>query len=599
MRRFTSIAAGVAFLASAAFAAPTVVLQPSRTSGVAPLAVHFDATGTTEAGLDAFSQLSYRWNFGDSAAGTWQVSGLPKNSASGPISAHVFETPGTYTVQLQVSSPNGGAGTRTVSITVADPNTVYSGVNTICVSVAGSFAGCPSGAMQVTSNNFSTALGYATTGRRVLLRRGETFDSGNASLNRPGPVTVGAFPATGAPPLIRATTSGTVMKLSGRTASFDDWRFMDLAFEGPSVSGSELVDAIGQITRLLMLRVSAKYFHTPLLIGHRPVSANQQSMHEEFFLVDSELSQMRGGVGGVGGYIACNRSVFLGNRFDDATQVEHNLRLPHIAWGVISNNYFANAPAQKHLLKLHALGENGAFYFPERRSHDFVISDNTFVGTASAWDVAIGPQNSTEDERVYRAIIERNLFRLGPAGAVSLVVWGSDITVRNNVFDVSAASGGEGVLITRRGIEPAPTNDEVNNNTCYSATGTVECVRISGGGTGHASLNNLAVGAVGSSASGVGTSNLAITASPWAAVTPSQLGDYRTDPARGSALIDAGSTVAAAGLDPLGVVQPTDGDRSGVAQWDIGAFEVGTPTGGGGGGGPPLNPPAAPVLLAP
>jgi hypothetical protein len=301
-----------------------------------------------------------------------------------------------------------------------------------------------------------------------------------------------------------------------------------------------------------------------------------------------------GGVGGNGGYVASNRGAFLGNTFNDSTGAEHVLRLPYIGWGVISHNYMARPASTKHVLKLHSIGETDVNPFAEKRSHDFVISDNVFEGGNSAWDVTIGPQNSTEDERVYRGIVERNLFRAGASGSVSLVVWASDITVRNNVFDLSAAGGGDGVLVARRGIEPLPANDEVNNNTCFTATGTVDCAKFAGG-TGHSAFNNLAVGAAGSSASGLGgASNLAMTLRPWIAATPRRLVDYQTDPTRGSALIDTGSSVNAATLDPLGVVQPTDGNKDGVKRWDIGAFEVGTATAGGGGGTLPPPPPPIP-----
>jgi hypothetical protein len=583
--------------AGSALAAPSVSLQPSRTSGVAPLAVHFDATGTTASGLDAFRQLSYDWDFGDSNAGTWQVSGLPKNDALGPVAAHVYETPGTFTAQVSVRDPSGGVSSKSVTISVADPNTVYAGTNTTCVSASGNFTGCPSGARQMTSGSFDTAFGYAGTGQRVLLRRGETFTAGSLSANRGGPVTIGAYPATGTPPLVRAGSPSSTFKFSGSPELFDDWRLMDIDFEGPGVSGSRLITANGQIRSLLLLRVSAEFFHTALSISHGPASA----MHENIFVVDSTIARMRGGSGGNGGYMSGNRGAFLGSRFEDSTQAEHVLRLPYQGWTVVSHNLFANAPTGKHVLKIHSLGETEVHPFPERRSHDYVISDNQFVGGANGWDVTIGPQNSNEDERVYRVLIERNLFRSGPQGNVTLMLWASDATVRNNVFDLSASAGGDGIVIARRGIEPPPVNGEVNNNTCYSASGSVNCSSFAAG-SGHVSLNNLAIGAAGSSASGIaGGGNLVTTTPPWTATSPVRLADYRTDPSRASALVDTGSAVAVAAFDPLGVAQPFDGNGDNIARWDIGAFEVGTAGGGGGTIPPPPPPsptaPAAPVLL--
>ena len=78
-------------------------LVSSRVSGVAPLAVFFDATGTTASSTPRpFHDLEYRWDFGDVGSGTWTTGSSAgvssRNTATGPVAAHVFETPGTYTI---------------------------------------------------------------------------------------------------------------------------------------------------------------------------------------------------------------------------------------------------------------------------------------------------------------------------------------------------------------------------------------------------------------------------------------------------------------------------------------------------------------------
>src|SRR5688572_27680649 len=144
---------------------------PSRTSGVAPLAVFFDATGTTADGVtNPFHTLGYQWNFGDAAA-TWATTGAPKNLATGPVAAHVFDNPGTYTVSLTVT--NGvDSHTVTATITVSNPNTVFSGANTICVSATAlpvpGAGGCPSLATVKLSGDWATIVNtYAAPGKRV------------------------------------------------------------------------------------------------------------------------------------------------------------------------------------------------------------------------------------------------------------------------------------------------------------------------------------------------------------------------------------------------------------------------------------------------
>ncbi len=61
----------------------------------------------------------------------------------------------------------------------------------------------------------------------------------------------------------------------------------------------------------------------------------------------------------------------------------------------------------------------------------------------------------------------------------SLLVSGSNITVRDNVFH--NASGSFGVQVAQRGIEPAPQFVEVYNNTCYGG-GSSACVAFNNSG---------------------------------------------------------------------------------------------------------------------
>jgi hypothetical protein len=61
---------------------PAISVTPSRTTGVAPLAVVFDATGTTSAAVTSrpYHEIEYLWNFGDLSSSNWfptDGSGVP------------------------------------------------------------------------------------------------------------------------------------------------------------------------------------------------------------------------------------------------------------------------------------------------------------------------------------------------------------------------------------------------------------------------------------------------------------------------------------------------------------------------------------------
>ncbi|RLD03823.1 MAG: hypothetical protein DRI65_12075, partial [Chloroflexota bacterium] len=166
----------VFFAMQSATAAITPRIDASRVSGVAPLSVFFDASDTTSTATGKpFHEVHYAWDFGDTNAGNWQYGNLgrkDKNLASGPIAAHVFETPGTYTVRLTTKGLDGVTVSKSISVTVQNPDSVFSGNNTICFSSTGNYTSCPGGAQHITTSSFQNAMDYATAGKRLLFRRG-------------------------------------------------------------------------------------------------------------------------------------------------------------------------------------------------------------------------------------------------------------------------------------------------------------------------------------------------------------------------------------------------------------------------------------------
>jgi glucose/arabinose dehydrogenase/PKD repeat protein len=85
-------------------ASPTAVLRASPSSGRAPLAVQFDATGSSDPDGDT---LSYDWNFGD---------GTAHSSEQRPL--HTYTAGGVYTARLTVSDGRGRSDTKTTTIAV-------------------------------------------------------------------------------------------------------------------------------------------------------------------------------------------------------------------------------------------------------------------------------------------------------------------------------------------------------------------------------------------------------------------------------------------------------------------------------------------------
>ena len=156
----------------------TAGFETNVTSGPSPLAVSFNATGTRHSDpsviTNRFHELLFSWDYGDPTSGTWAPTGKSRNYMSGPLGAHVFEPtafPKTcgvtacekYTVTLEVRDENDNYDTWEKTITVYDPNS--GGANgwgdakeTVCISRAGRFAGCPAGATRVSSSSAVQSL---------------------------------------------------------------------------------------------------------------------------------------------------------------------------------------------------------------------------------------------------------------------------------------------------------------------------------------------------------------------------------------------------------------------------------------------------------
>lgn len=163
----------------------TMSASLSRVVGVAPLYVNIDMTGTTsDLTANAPHDLFYSVNWGDSGAGQWangvQSPGLTdKNWSFGPVGGHVFETPGTYLV-TPTSTDGVNSAAKPGYVTVLDPNVVYAGTNTICISHSGNFAGKPTGAQEVnTAGNtdmYAAWIGIAVkTGKRILFCKADSW----------------------------------------------------------------------------------------------------------------------------------------------------------------------------------------------------------------------------------------------------------------------------------------------------------------------------------------------------------------------------------------------------------------------------------------
>ncbi len=454
----------------------------SRSQGVAPLHVFFDATGVgsiasppmVEGRLE-YSDFAYEWQFGDAAAGEWGTDGLSKDTATGHVAAHVYEHPGTYEARLTVTTSSGDTEQHVARIVVDDPEVVFAGDATVCVSSSGVFDDCPSGAVQLTTGNFTEVGAHVEAGRRVLLRRGDAFTTTDSvRLETSGPFTLGAFGPCSSPdrhgicanaPQIMSSLDGAVLSLKHSR----DVRIMDVrgvgGAEGSFWSGTT------EVHRVLTLRVQLEGFEVPMSLSTWDTADHSENALQSCLAYGAALNIL---------YIGGAKLSVLGNEFRDA-QNSHIVRVWKANRASIAHNELSGASMTsgtgRHALKLHGPKEESLTTEGGGRQHSrtqYVILQHNTFGTSGPWPVAVGPQDDGSDERISDVVVEKNRFvptfgsENGRKVAVALHVWARAITIRNNVFSGYGASDGfKAILVGRRGIEPAPHGVRIFNNTIH------------------------------------------------------------------------------------------------------------------------------------
>lgn len=168
--------------------APQIVMLAKQGDSIrAGHAYHVQATGTIIPGAQA-EDASFEWDFGDV--------GSRFNRLPGFNVAHVYEQPGTYTVTLTVTAPNGLVSTqqRTVTVTAAMSQTLYVAADGNDAS-AGTSSDAP-------LRTLARAVAIAGEGSNILLRRGDTFlQSSQVEIRRSG-ITIGSYGSGTATPTL-------------------------------------------------------------------------------------------------------------------------------------------------------------------------------------------------------------------------------------------------------------------------------------------------------------------------------------------------------------------------------------------------------------
>lgn len=582
--------------------AELIPAQASRTAGVAPLSVFFNANLTPSSPTErSFHDYEYSWDFGEpiyTSDGNWGTSGKSKNQDKGPVAAHVYETPGTHIATLTVRDSSGTIiDTKQFTITVTDPNVVFSGTNTTCISdsTRNDFNGCPVGAAQVATDDIADISNYTDAGERVLLHRGSSW---TMSDNIPfpyntGPVHIGAYGDCVSPDELGICSNAPQITITGGDAflitnSKEDWRISDLYFTGTKGVASIFQGNSGMKNQLI-LRVKSEGLKCGVLFSHWRY--NDSDYTDKISVVSSKIQNFSD----YAIYIGSENMALMGNVLANS-DITHAIRTWQIHKGVIAHNIVSGtslvALSGRHDLKLHGPSEDLIGSFAETgnggvrvRTKYAVVSSNVF-GSSGTFPVKITPQNDVKDERLSDIIVEKNriIADFGEQSVdvdVGIIFSGAYLTARNNVIDLTDASptgGIDGVYILQTGVEPAPVGISVYNNTIYrknSGSYSCEGVVVLAGANDVTIRNNYASfpGATGTKTMIRDESGNAVTSNNVLTDVP-----YFVDPDNANPLLrDFSLTAASTEAIDKGTVVPVIDDFSGDTRtqktYDIGMDE--------------------------
>lgn len=504
----------------------TLSVTSPRTSGISPLLIFFDATTTTDSATLAgannpFQDVTYTWSFGDtlgSGTSTWAYGSNPnvnsRNSATGPVAAHLYETQGRDTKYTVTVTATDGTNTAvcSVGVTAFDPNGANAYATTVCQSssgtpVAGS-GGCPAGASVSHSASEATNLSAAMSSKRVLFKCGDTFSIG-ANIGGTK-FQIGAYGGCQDTQVGRPIMHGS---LTGGTGTITDGRVTDLDFES---TGSYAV-SIGF--------PSGANINGPMTLNNLMSNGNGTSYYwsqgQQYGLINSvqtggsgigtfvnygENNCVNGSTalncGGKPNFVPINYQAILGNSIDGTGAGPGNveaLRVSACRMCVIAYNNLKNAGGAGATLKFHSGNTfNTLDGWIGQYAELTEISDNAFTGQSAAAIAELCAQNGQVDERLRNIIFERNLLAPSTGAGRSLVDCAVNSTVRDNVVNGTLLNLTWGFQIASRGVmsqglkTPRPTGVEVYNNTCRGASAGQTCVGFSNANNGTAGANSFA-----------------------------------------------------------------------------------------------------------
>ena len=382
-------------------------IEPSRTSGVAPLCVFFDATGTGGLVAGDFLDARFSWEFDvedTNPDGRYE-------SGEGFVAAHVFEEPGTYRVRVSVTDRSGETETAETRITVEDVDETWS---TYHFAADGDDAN--PGTVERPKKTLAHALEELAGPKvQIRLRRGDTWRlDKHLEMSADGPVIVENYGDPSEPlPTIRATWVDSAYYMLPMSGS--DWRFTDVAvragsnsIRNPREPGGVHLDGRDNLVAGVQFSKVGHYV-SPLYGARNAIYDCFASEAGPYFVYGSQS----------------RRFAIIGNDVEvESDHAEHVIRFQGGHKGYIAHNKLR---AKKTKSNLQLRGD----------SSQVVAFDNDLYGRGSGPH----PQNDASEEYAHHIVFEGNRFLYEPAyegtrfaaAGTAVSVTARHVVIRNNL----------------------------------------------------------------------------------------------------------------------------------------------------------------------
>ena len=378
-------------------------IEASRTSGVAPLYVFFD--GTSSAGIEQGNDLAnsdFTWNFDKTDVDPDGHHEITK----GMVAGHVFEIPGTYTVECILTNPEGLTHTNSIQITVEE----FEGT-TYYVSSEGDDTN--NGTSEESPwHTASHAFLQLSPNERILFRRGDTFGGIDRNLNNRtgGPMIIGAY-GEGDKPIV---SSETMHILTIRNT--ENLRIMDLHLI-PQSTGLEAV-SVQESSNILVMGLEIEQTVS------RTIYQDESDLMGVF---DCDIHDF----GVLGMFSGDSRRLsFVGNSLNNlfgAVQPEHGMRIQGGEKQFIAHNSFTRLDDTKTALTIRGDGQQHVMVYQNK--FDRILGVN--------------PQNAQTVAAISHVTIEGNYIGHNEAhlgnefepSINAINIEATHIAIRNNVID--------------------------------------------------------------------------------------------------------------------------------------------------------------------